>query len=219
MSQIENISQTEVPVVLVLGGIDPSGGAGIQADIETLSSMGCHAAPVVTAITVQNTVDVIKFEPIDANLIMAQARAVLEDISIAAIKIGMLGSPEAVEVVQQLLLDYPDKPVILDPILHAGGGANLADEDVIDLMVDFLFPLVSVLTPNSEEARLLAPQADNLDACAQELLDIGCEYVLITGAHENTPTVINKLFTEQQLLESCQWDGLPGSFEGSGCTV
>lgn len=213
------MNQSEVPVVLVLAGTDPSGGAGIQADIETLSSMGCHAAPVITAITVQDTVDVIRYEPVDANLIMAQARCVLEDIPVSAIKVGMLGSVEAVEVVQNILLDYSDKPVVMDPIILAGGGGKLADEEVLEQMIDLLFPLVTILTPNSHEARLLAPEADTLDACAQELFELGCEYVLITGTHENTPTVINRFYSDQQLIESFQWDRLPGAFHGSGCTL
>jgi len=147
------------------------------------------------------------------------ATAVFDDIPVSAIKVGMLGSSEAVEVAQQIAMDCPEIPLILDPIILSGGGSTLADEYIVDCMVDLLFPLVSILTPNSEEARILAPEADTLDACAQEILDLGCEYVLITGAHENTPTVINKLFFEQKLLESFQWDSLPGRYHGSGCTL
>lgn len=211
--------QPDVPVVLVFAGMDPSGGAGIQADIETLASMGCHAAPVVTAITIQDTVDVVRFEPLEANLIAEQARVVLEDIPISAIKIGMLGSIDCVDVITELLLDYPDIPVVLDPIISAGGGAKLADAGIVAAMVAQLFSLVTVLTPNSIEAKALAMEADSLDACAQELLDMGCEYVLITGGHENTTHVINKLYGDGQLLETFQWERLPGTYHGSGCTL
>jgi hydroxymethylpyrimidine/phosphomethylpyrimidine kinase len=208
-----------VPVVLVFAGTDPSGGAGVQADIETLSSMGCHAAPVITAVTVQDTMDVKRYEPMDPSLVVEQARAILEDVPVASIKIGMIGSVEIVEVIHSILLDYPELPVVLDPVVAAGGGSMLADDDMLDAMVNLLFPYVTILTPNSQEARAFAQEADNLDACAQELLEHGCEYVLITGTHENTPTVINNLYSDQQLVESFNWERLPYSFHGSGCTL
>jgi len=210
---------SSIPVVMVFAGTDPSGGAGVQADIETLGSMGCHATPVITAVTVQDTVDVKRIEPMDAALVVEQARAVLEDIPVSAFKIGMVGSVEIVEVIHTLLLDYPDIPVVLDPVITAGGGRTLADEDILDAMVNLLFPAVTVLTPNSHEARAFAPEADTLDACAQEILEHGCEYVLITGTHENTPTVVNNLYSEQQLVESFNWERLPKPYHGSGCTL
>jgi hydroxymethylpyrimidine/phosphomethylpyrimidine kinase len=210
---------TKVPAVMVFAGTDPSGGAGIQADIETLVSMGCHATPVVTAITVQDTLDVYRCEAVDSSLVIEQARAVLEDISISAIKIGMLASVEIVQVIHTLLIDYPDIPVVLDPVITAGGGALLADDEVLDAMVNLLFPMATIITPNSQEARAFAPEADSLDACAQELLEHGCEYVLITGTHENSPTVVNNLYTERRLIETYQWERLPASYHGSGCTL
>ena len=212
-------ANSPVRVVMVFAGTDPSGGAGVQADVETLASMGCHAAPVVTAVTVQDTVDIKRFEPMDPALVIEQARAVLEDLPVAAIKIGMIGSVEIAEVIHTILLDYPDIPVVLDPVVAAGGGGMLADDEMLDAMVNLLFPYVTVLTPNSQEARAFAQEADNLDACAQELLENGCEYVLITGTHESTPTVINNLYSEQQLVESFNWERLPYSYHGSGCTL
>lgn len=211
--------ESSVPVVMVFSGTDPSGGAGVQADIETLASMGCHATPVITAVTVQDSVNVIRYEPMDALLVVEQARAVLEDMPVAAIKIGMLGSVEIVEVIHTLLMDYPDIPVVMDPLVEAGGGSMLADDEMLDAMVELLFPLVTVLTPNSEEARNFAPEADTLDACAQEILEHGCEFVLITGTHENTPTVNNSLYNEHQLIEVFSWERLPHSYHGSGCTL
>lgn len=211
--------QQSIPVVMVFAGCDSTGGAGIQADIETLASMGCHAAPVITAITVQDTQQVQGYTAIDAALIVAQARAVLEDMPVAAFKIGMVGSVENVEAIHTLLQDYPDVPVVLDPVRAAGGGGELADEEVVDAMVTLLFPLTTVLTPNTLEARALAPEADTLDACAQEILESGCEFVLITGAHENTAAVINTLYGNRRQLESFSWERLPASYHGSGCTL
>jgi len=208
-----------LPMVMVFAGTDPSGGAGIQADIETLSSMGCHVCPVVTAVTVQDTQQLFSFQAMDASLVIEQARAALEDIPVSAFKIGMIGSAENAEAIQSILLDYPDVPVVLDPLIAAGGGGTLTDDDLIDAMVNLLFPLTTVLTPNSEEARAFAPEADTLDACAQELLELGSEYILITGTHESTPNVVNNLYSESQLIESYTWDRLAGSFHGSGCTL
>lgn len=208
-----------LPVVMTFAGTDPSGGAGIQADIETLVSMGCHAAPVVTAVTVQDTNQLFEFQAMEATLVVEQARAALEDIPVAAFKLGMLGSVENIEAIHTVLMDYPDVPVVLDPLITAGGGGILSTDEIIDAMVNLLFPLTTVLTPNSEEARAFAPEADTLDACAQELLELGSEYLLITGTHENTPHVINNLYGDGQLLESYTWDRLPGAYHGSGCTL
>lgn len=208
-----------IPAVMTFAGTDPSGGAGLQADIETLASMGCHAVPVVTAVTVQDTQQLFRFKAMEASLVVEQARAALEDIPVAAFKIGMLGSVEIVEAVHTILMDYPDVPVVLDPLISAGGGGELANDELVDAMVNLLFPLTTVLTPNSEEARAFAPEADSLDACAQELLELGSDYILITGTHENTPHVINHLYSEHRLLESYTWNRLPASYHGSGCTL
>jgi len=210
---------TSTPVVMSFAGTDPSGGAGLQADIETLISMGCHAASVVTAVTVQDTQQLFRYQAMSPTLLIEQARTVLEDIPVSAFKIGMIGSAENAEAIQSILLDYPDVPVVLDPLISAGGGGELANDELIDAMVNLLFPLTTVLTPNSEEARAFAPEADTLDACAQELLELGSEFILITGSHENTPHVINNLYSESRLLESYTWDRLPGTFHGTGCTL
>ncbi len=208
-----------VPVVMTIAGTDPTGGAGTQADIESIISMGCHACTVVSAVTVQDTTDVIGIMPLDAELVIHQARAVLEDMPVNAIKIGLLATVETVQAVHTLLRDYPDIPVVLDPILAAGGGARLADDETVDAMVSLLLPLTTILTPNSTEAKRLAPESDTLDACAMAILHRGAEFVLITGTHENTPQVQNVLYGNNRKLETFSWERLPGSFHGSGCTL
>ncbi len=209
-----------VPVVITMSGNDPSGGAGIQADIEALASHGCHAAPVITAITIQDTRDVKGYAPLDAELVIEQARTVLEDMPVAAIKIGLLGSAEIAEAIHSILQDYPDIPVVLDPVLASGNGTTLTDDDVLQAMETLLLPHTTVLTPNGPEARTLAPEADNLEACGMALLDKGCEFVLITGAHENTPDVVrNTLYGNRRILETFTWERLQGSYHGSGCTL
>lgn len=213
------MTDNDIPVVMTFAGTDPTGGAGVQADIEAISSMGCHAAAVVTAVTVQDTRNVMSFEPVSAALVIEQARAVLEDMPVHAIKIGMIGSVENVEVIHTLLNDYPDIPVVLDPILRAGGGSELANDELMAAMIELLFPMTAILTPNSQEARRLAPEADTLDACAQEILAAGCELVLITGTHENTATVDNILYGNRRRLDTYSWERLPHSYHGSGCTL
>ncbi len=207
------------PVVMVFSGTDATGGAGAQADIETLASMGCHTAPVITAITVQDTQSVKSYSPVEANHVIAQARAVLEDIPVAAFKIGMLGSVDNTEAIHSILSDYPNVPLVLDPVLASGNGDPLSDNAIQNALINLLIPLTTVLTPNSLEAKMLATEADTLDACAQELLDCGCEFVLVTGTHEKTKNVINSLFGNRRLLETFSWERLPHHYHGSGCTL
>jgi hydroxymethylpyrimidine/phosphomethylpyrimidine kinase len=204
---------------MVLSGLDPTGGAGLQADIEAIASMGCHAAPIATALTVQDTHNISRFINTDPGLILDQARTLLDDVPVHAIKIGMLGSVATVEAVHSLLAAQMQVPVVLDPVLAAGGGQSVADAAVVEALVELLLPQVTVLTPNSCEARLLAPQASTLDGCAQILLSKGCEFVLITGTHEQTDAVENRLFSARQPVEMFSWPRLPLSYHGSGCTL
>lgn len=204
---------------MCFSGLDSTGGAGIQADIEAIASMGCHAAPVITALTVQDTQQVIDYTPVDTSVLIAQARAVLEDMPVAAIKIGMLGDVSVIETIHTLISDYPNIPVVLDPVLVGGGGGKLSNQAVIDAIIHLLLPQTTVLTPNSIEARVLASEADNLDACGQDLLDKGCEFVLLTGTHEEAEHVENRLFGNRRLLETFTWERLPHSYHGSGCTL
>ena len=204
---------------MVFAGSDPTGGAGIQADIEVLASQGCHAVTVITALTAQDTTGVKDSMAVDATWVIEQARAVLEDMPIAAFKIGMLGSHAIAEVVHTLIKEYPKVPVVLDPVLASAGGYQLADASLQGAMISLLLPLTTVLTPNSLEARMLAPTADTLDACAQQLMEYGSEFVLVTGTHENTPEVVNTLYGNHRRLDTFHWERLPGSYHGSGCTL
>jgi len=215
------------PNVLSFAANDPSGGAGIQADLLAIASMGCHPLPVITAITVQDTTGVEEVFPLDAEWIENQARTILEDMPVHAFKLGLLGSVEIIAAVAEIVSDYPEIPLIMDPVLTSGRGDELASEDMIDAMCGLLLPQVTLLTPNSLEARRLAAFDDEnndpdtllLDECAHRLLDMGCEYVLITGTHENTADVANALFSVDGRVRSDEWKRLPGSYHGSGCTL
>lgn len=213
------------PIVLTFAASDPSAGAGIQADILAIASMGCHPLTVVTAITVQDTSGVDDVQAVDAELVMNQARTVLEDMPVAAFKIGMLGSVENIAVIAEIIADYPDIPLVFDPVLSSGRGDELTNEDMVDAMRELLIPQATILTPNSLEARRLILDEDNeddspdLNESARRIIELGCEYVLITGTHENTPKVINSLYGPNGLIRSDNWPRLPGIYHGSGCTL
>jgi hydroxymethylpyrimidine/phosphomethylpyrimidine kinase len=213
------------PVVLSFAASDPSGGAGLQADILTFASMGCHPLTVVTAITVQDTAGVEDVLAIDADWVADQARVLLEDMPVAAFKIGLLGSVENIAAIAEVVSDYPDVPLILDPVIASGRGDELSTDDMIAAMKEMLLPQTTIITPNSIEARRLAADDPNdseelsLDECARRILALGCEFVLITGTHENTPAVINTLYGEAGTLRTDSWQRLPDSYHGSGCTL
>jgi hydroxymethylpyrimidine/phosphomethylpyrimidine kinase len=210
---------------MTFAATDPSGGAGLQADLLAISSMGCHPLSVVTAVTVQDTSGVDDVLPIDPEWVVDQARAMLEDVPVAAFKIGLLGSVENIAAIAEILADYPDIPLVLDPVLSSGRGDELANDDMMDAMRELLIPQTTIITPNSMEARRLAMDEDNeeddptLEECAKRILRMGCEYVLITGTHEQTPKVINTLYSEQGVISSDSWARLPGIYHGSGCTL
>ncbi len=212
------------PIVLTFAATDPTGGAGIQADVLTLTSLGCHALSVVTAVTVQDSSGVEAVLPLDAQWVADQARCVLEDMPVAVFKIGLLGSVEIISSIAEIIADYPDIPLILDPVLASGRGDELATDQMMRAMRDLLIPQTTVLTPNSLEARRLAGDDGDtdqlsLDECARRLLDLGSEFVLITGTHENTTQVINTLYGGNGTLRTDAWPRLPGSYHGSGCTL
>lgn len=215
------------PVVLTFSATDPTSGAGLQADILTLSSIGCHPVSVVTAITVQDTLGVDNIMVFDPEWVEEQARAVLEDMEVVAFKLGVLGSVENIAMIAEILSDYPDTPLLIDPILSSGRGDELSNEEMQSAMMDLLLPMATIITPNSLEARRLAFIGDNeedeehvsLTDSAQRLLATGCEYVLITGTHERTQDVTNTLYDQHGNIRSWQWERLPGSYHGSGCTL
>ena len=214
------------PIVLSFAANDPSGGAGLQADLLTIASLGCHPLSVMTAITVQDTAGVEDVMPLDPEWVADQARAVLEDMPVQVFKIGLLGSVEIIATIAEVISDYPQIPLVMDPVLTSGRGDELASEEMIDAMRELLLPQVTILTPNSLEARHLA-QLENdshvtkldLSVCAQRLLDLGCEYVLITGTHENTAQVTNTLFASDGVVRSDHWERLVNTYHGSGCTL
>lgn len=194
----------------------------------TIASMGCHPLSVITALTVQDTSGVHDLLPLEPDWVERQTRTILNDIPVHAFKLGLLGSDAIINVIAEILLDYPDIPVVMDPVLASGRGDELTTEIMIKSIRKLLLPRVTLLTPNSLEARRLAfadevdtasSHSHSLDACASRLLDTGCDFVLITGTHEHTAQVTNSLYTRGRLIRTDNWKRLPHSYHGSGCTL
>lgn len=211
------------PVVMTFAATDPTGGAGLQADLLTFAALGCHGLSVVTGTTVQDTMGVDSFQPLDAEYIADQARQVLEDIPVHAFKIGLVNDVENISIIADIISDYPDVPVILDPVLASGCSDELSTDDAIEALRELLIPQATIITPNSLEARrLFSDNPDDsilLEHCAYQLIELGAEWVLIKGAHENTPNVINSLYNQEGVFRQDTWERLPGSYHGSGCTL
>lgn len=206
------------PIVLIFAGHDPCGGAGIQADIETLASHQCHACSVITALTVQDSRNVTRIITQKPQDILEQTETLLADLSVAAVKIGLIGSLENVKTINSLLSAHPDLPVVLDPVLAAGGGRQLADRALTQAITEQLVPLATVITPNSHEARQLT-ERQSLSDCARQLLASGAKTVLITGTHEPSSSVENLFFSADGQSETFSFTRLPHSYHGSGCTL
>ena len=207
------------PVVLVIAGNDPSGGAGLAADIQAITALAAHPAPVVTAVTVQDTRNVYRVQPVDSGLVAEQARVLLADLPVRAIKLGVLPTAAVCVAVAEILDGHEDIPVVMDPVLVAAGGGTLADADVIEPMISRLVPHATVLTPNAHELHALVPAAKSDADRAAVLIAAGAQYVLAKGADEPTEEVHNVLYDGEGEVEIFTWSRLPHSYHGSGCTL
>ncbi len=214
-------STHQPPVVLTFAGADPTSGAGLQADLLTLASMGCHPLSIVTAITTQDTCGVTAVQVTPARLVQTQAQVVLADITAGAFKIGMVGSADNARAIARVLIAHPGVPVVLDPVLASGRGDELAGSTTRAALLKHLLPLATLITPNSVEARALAGCAPDepLEIAAATLLAAGARHVLITGTHEPGTTVRNTLFGPAGVIRDDEWERLPGHYHGSGCTL
>jgi hydroxymethylpyrimidine/phosphomethylpyrimidine kinase len=199
------------PLVLTFAASDPTGGAGLQADVLTIAALGCHPLSVVTGLTVQDTSGVEHLEAVSADLVTRQAMRVLAESEVRAFKVGVLGSPDNVRAVAAICAAHANVPLVLDPVLASGRGDPLAGDETRAALVEALVPRATIVTPNTLETERLGGK--------QRLLDLGCRYVLVTGTHDETPEVINKLYDAKGLVREDRWQRLPGSYHGSGCTL
>lgn len=210
--------------VLTIAGSDSGGGAGIQADLKTFAALGCYGTSAITALTAQNTVGVQGIHAVPAEFLKAQIQSVLDDIGVDAVKIGMLHAPGIVEVVAWAIDHYQLTNVVLDPVMVATSGDRLIASETVQVLVHELFPRVSVITPNLDEASLLLgrdiPNADALDIAAQDLLAMGARAVLLKGGHLAGDEVVDLLADASGPLQRLASRRIASrNVHGTGCTL
>ena len=202
-------TSVQISRVLTIAGSDSGGGAGLQADLKVITALGGYGMSVITAITAQNTLGVTCIQDVDLDVIEAQIDAVLLDIGVDVVKIGMLASPEIVRTVAKALHRHGVKRIVLDPVLRATSGASLGGDDTAQAMITELFPMATLITPNMEEASLLLGRdisgADDFKMAAQQLLEMGPQAVLIKGGHLDA--------THTQITDFLMWKTLEDGLE------
>lgn len=209
--------------VLIIAGSDPSGGAGIQADIKTVTALGGYAATAITALTVQNTRGVSAVHAVSPGVIAAQIDAVMSDIGADAIKIGMIGDVEAARIIKAALERYTDIPAVLDPVLAATSGGALAKEGVAGFIAEHLVPRAAVITPNKDEAEALTGicvnDREGMIEAGRKLLGLGARAALVKGGHMSGETVEDILVTENEVCSFTNERIETNSTHGTGCTL
>jgi len=205
------------PVVTCFSGHDPSGGAGIHADIESINANHAQACTVITALTVQDTHDVQQVSPVDLSFFQAAANTVINDITVKAFKTGLLAEANIAHAIAKIVLQQPSVPLVIDPVLASGSGSKLANDELVQTLREQLLPIASITTPNLPEAQTLSSEK-NPDSCAEKILSMGCKYVLLTGTHANTEQVVNTFYSQYEKQEFSV-ERLAGEFHGSGCTL
>jgi hydroxymethylpyrimidine/phosphomethylpyrimidine kinase len=214
-----NESTSLPPRLLSIAGSDSGGGAGIQADLKAFARCGAHGMTAITAVTAQNTIAVTAVYPLPAEAIIEQVRAVSEDIGVDAVKIGMLGSTEAIEAVVEALELVGEVPVVLDPVMIAESGARLLDEQAEAALRDRLLPRVTVVTPNLPEGRVLAEVTSELgegEPLIRAIHDLGPDVVVLTGGHRESAADL--FFDGREVVEIAGERHPDGTSHGSGCT-
>ena len=206
-------------VILTFSVLDPSGCGGIQADIETASSIGCHCAPVVTSMCAEGYQENVETFATDETIIIEQARSVLEQMDVRAVKLGFLGSTVNIEAVHSILTDYPNIPVATHPALCLHDQENIDHQDFIDAYSALILPISSVAIFSLYEAREIATESDSLNSTAHSLISRGCESVLITGTGKQTQQFQNSLFGQHGLIKNYLWEQEPPTCHGSSSTL
>jgi hydroxymethylpyrimidine/phosphomethylpyrimidine kinase len=212
------VGNQRIPAVLSIAGSDSGGGAGIQADLKAFARCGVHGMTAITAITAQNTVGVAAVEAVGPETIVAQVRAVAEDIGVDAVKIGMLGTAATVDAVVEALGLVGAAPMVIDPVMIAESGAELLDDSARTALVERLLPLTAVATPNIPEARALTGAADGAtqEDLARGMVALGPRAVVVTGGHSEE--LVDLFFDGERLVEISGERHPAGAAHGSGCT-
>nr|WP_314498636.1 bifunctional hydroxymethylpyrimidine kinase/phosphomethylpyrimidine kinase [uncultured Chryseobacterium sp.] len=212
------------PSVLTIAGFDGSGGAGIQADIKTFSALGCYATSVLTALPVQNTMGVRKIYPIPMEAVADQLEAILDDIFPQSIKIGMVHTSSLVDTIVHTLSKYPKIPVVFDPVMVATSGHRLIEEETVNTIIDKLIPLADIITPNMDEAGILADMEvetlEDMQVAGEKMMTSGCKNILLKGGHQELPTVTSLFFNENGKQIPFETEKFTtNNTHGSGCTL
>jgi len=213
------LSTARKPNVLIIAGHDPSGGAGLHADIEAITQLGCHSASVITCLTLQDTSNAQAVWPIELDKIKQQIELLQKDVKFDAIKLGLLGTPEIANLIAELIAYYfKDTPLVIDPVLVASGGGDLALDTIIENYHTKLFPLATIVTPNAHE-KIALTDSDDLNEQIHQLLTTGMQTLLLKGGDEKTTDVVNTLYSFDHKKLELKWTRFQGEFHGSGCTL
>jgi hydroxymethylpyrimidine/phosphomethylpyrimidine kinase len=214
----------QYPVVLSIAGSDSGGGAGIQADLKTMSALGCFATTAITAVTVQNTLGVSGIHAIPVEVVKAQIKAVMDDLKPSAIKIGMIHSAELAIGIAEALSEYPNVPVIFDPVMVATSGDRLIAGDTVETLKAHLFPIATLVTPNLDEAVILAGMEiktiGDIKSAAVRIMEYGCNAVLIKGGHLKGPDLFDVYLDKdgnERIFRSAAIDTV--NTHGTGCSL
>ena len=220
------------PLILTFGVSDPVGATGIQADLAAFSALGCHGLSVLTGLLIADTARVEDIDEVDAGWVVDQARGLLEDMAVAAFKVGVLTNIEQASAIAEIISDYPDVPLIFDPFLSSLPDSGLADDDMLTAIRQILVPQTTLLLLSQVELARMAEtwREGGVDMLAQdvaELTGMGCAMVLVTGTggkgkgegEGNFATISNTLYDESGALETFSWQHLPGRFVGAGSTM
>ncbi|MCB1682780.1 MAG: bifunctional hydroxymethylpyrimidine kinase/phosphomethylpyrimidine kinase [Alphaproteobacteria bacterium] len=210
--------------VLSIAGSDPSGGAGIQADLKTFTALGCYGMAALTSLTVQNTLEVREVFHLESSFVEAQIRAIFDDIEVDALKIGMVGNARTITMLAGLLEDLKPRFVVLDPVMVATSGDPLISGHAVDVMKDKLIPLCDVLTPNIPEAEKLSGYAlsvsEEMEVLAEKVCDLGCKAVLLKGGHAfGDSKATDVLFTDGRVKTFSVPRIETHNTHGTGCTL
>lgn len=213
-----------IPNVLSIAGSDPSGGAGIQADLKTFTALGCYGMAALTSLTVQNTRHVLDVYHLEADFVEAQIRAIFEDIEVDALKIGMVGNARTIIMLSELIAEIKPRFVVLDPVMVASSGDALISNHAVDIMKEKLIPLCDVLTPNIPEAEKLSGEklvnSEDLEDLAQSVCALGCRAVLLKGGHAfGDSRATDILYTEQRVKTYSVPRIDTNNTHGTGCTL
>lgn len=209
---------------LTIAGFDGSGGAGIQADIKTFSALGCYATSVLTALPVQNTQGVRSIYPIPEEAVQEQIETILDDIFPDAIKIGMVHTSKLVDVIVSTLAKYPRIPIVFDPVMVATSGHKLIEDETVETIVKKLLPLGEVITPNMDEAAILANMSvkntADMQVAGKKIMELGCKGVLMKGGHLEADVLTSYYYDAEGNEEIYRFEKYPTiNTHGSGCTL